>query len=68
MKQLLVIILATFSLLSFAETSQPAKAPDGMLLAKKKDHSKDKGAEKKDATKSSADKKAAKTNKDNKSK
>jgi len=54
--------------LSFAETSQPTKAPDGMLLAKKKDHSKDKGAEKKDATKSTADKKAAKTDKDSKSK
>jgi hypothetical protein len=50
MKQLIAIILATFALASFAaEPSQPTTAPDGMKLAKKKDHSKD---AKVDATKS----------------
>lgn len=50
MKQLITIILATFALVAFAaEPTQPTKAADGMLLAKKKDHSKDK---KVDATKS----------------
>jgi hypothetical protein len=62
MKQLLAIILATFALATFAaEPSQPTKAADGMMLAKKKDHSKDK---KVDATKSpskSAPAKDAKT-------
>jgi hypothetical protein len=50
MKQLIAIILATFALITFAaEPSQPTKAADGMMLAKKKDHSKD---AKVDATKS----------------
>ena len=50
MKKLIAIILATFALATFAaEPSQPTKAADGMMLAKKKDHSKDK---KVDATKS----------------
>lgn len=42
--------MTAFALTAFAaEPAQPTKAPDGMLLAKKKDHSKDK---KVDATKS----------------
>ena len=50
MKQFIAIIISAFALTAFAaETSQPTKAPDGMKLAKKKDHSKDK---KVDATKS----------------
>jgi hypothetical protein len=50
MKQLLAIIIAAFALTAFAtEPSQPTKAADGMMLAKKKDHSKD---AKVDATKS----------------
>lgn len=50
MKQLIAIIMAAFALSAFAaEPSQPTKAADGMMLAKKKDHSKDK---KVDATKS----------------
>lgn len=69
MKHLIAIIMTAFALTAFAaEPSQPTTAPDGMKLAKKKDHSKDKGAEKKDATKSTADKKAAKTSKADKSK
>ena len=50
MKKIIAIILATFALAIFAaEPSQPTTAPDGMKLAKKKDHSKD---AKVDATKS----------------
>jgi len=50
MKKLIAIILATFALATFAaEPAQPTTAPDGMKLAKKKDHSKD---AKVDATKS----------------
>jgi Ni/Co efflux regulator RcnB len=50
MKKIIAIILATFALATFAaEPSQPTTAPDGMKLAKKKDHSKD---TKVDATKS----------------
>ena len=50
MKKLFAIILACFALTVFAaEPNQPTTAPDGMKLAKKKDHSKD---TKVDATKS----------------
>lgn len=50
MKQFIAIMLTAFTLSAFAaDTSQPTKAADGMMLAKKKDHSKDK---KVDATKS----------------
>jgi hypothetical protein len=52
MKQLFVILLATFALSAFAAdqvTSSPAPHKSDMKLAKKKDHSKDK---KVDATKS----------------
>jgi hypothetical protein len=58
MKQLLALILATFTFASFA--NEPAKVEEKpkqeMKLAKKKDHSKDK---KVTANKSTADKKAA---------
>ena len=47
MKQLLAIIIAAFALTAYA--TEPTKAADGMMLAKKKDHSKD---AKVDATKS----------------
>jgi Ni/Co efflux regulator RcnB len=58
MKQLLTIVLALFAFSAFAAepATTPGKAPTEMKLAKKKDHSKDK---KVDATKSTADKKAA---------
>jgi hypothetical protein len=55
MKQLLAIILAAFALTAYA--NEPVKSEHGVMLAKKKDHSKDK---KVDATKSP---KKAKTSK-----
>ena len=63
MKQLFVILLATFALSVFAAdqvTSSPAPHKSDMKLAKKKDHSKDK---KVDATKSPSTKKAEATKK-----
>ncbi len=67
MKQLLALVLATFTFASFA--NEPAKTEEKpkqeMKLAKKKDHGKDK---KVDATKSPADKKAANKKADTKSK
>ena len=59
MKHILAFILATFTFASFAAdapASGPTTSEHGVKLAKKKDHSKDK---KVDATKSTADKKAA---------
>ena len=63
MKQLLAIILAAFALTAYA--NEPTVSEHGVKLAKKKDHSKDK---KVDATKSTADKKAAPKKADSKSK
>lgn len=56
MKQLLAIILAAFCFTATAYANEPTVSEHGVKLAKKKDHSKDK---KVDATKSTADKKAA---------
>jgi hypothetical protein len=64
MKQLLAIILAAFALTSYA--NEPTKSEHGVMLAKKKDHSKDK---KVDATKSQkSDKKAPAKKADSKTK
>lgn len=67
MKQLIAILMAAFALTAFAAepaTTPAEKSKQGMKLAKKKDHSKDK---KVDTTKSAAGKKTANKKTDNKS-
>lgn len=46
MKNLFYILLTSFALTFTSYAAEPIKSPNGMKLAKKKDHSKDKKAKK----------------------
>jgi hypothetical protein len=46
MKKLAYILLTSFALTFTSYAAEPIKSPNGMKLAKKKDHSKDKKAKK----------------------
>jgi hypothetical protein len=46
MKKLAYILLTSFALIFTSYAAEPIKSPNGMKLAKKKDHSKDKKAKK----------------------
>jgi hypothetical protein len=46
MKNLAYILLTSFALIFTSYAAEPIKSPNGMKLAKKKDHSKDKKAKK----------------------